>query len=161
MKTSTLERWWCRAAACKAHPAAETPGQRTRKQARFPRWPPTISALAAISLRERRRTLPDQRRASLQTGCGQHHLTHRNAELESRSFTVFRFHPDPSPQACDNSRARSQADSGPRQLFAVQTLEDAENPLLVGVLDTDAVIADFKDPLAIPRCCRNMNARRP
>src|SRR5690242_7656571 len=67
--------------------------------------------------------------------------------MKCRSFSFFRFDPDPATVPFDNLLANRKADSGAWILITrVQPLKDDEYPLVILLRDSNAVVAHGEMP---------------
>jgi hypothetical protein len=70
-------------------------------------------------------------------------LSSGDCEIESRSLTGLRFHPDSAFVAFDDFLADTQSDSVTRVFVAgMQPLEDYEDSLIELRVDTDTIVSD-------------------
>ena len=78
--------------------------------------------------------------------------------MKSRALSRNRFDPDAAPVAFDDFLAYRQSYTSSRVLFAsMKALKDHENAFKVLRLDSDAIILDRKDPLALGKIRRRIN----
>src|ERR1039458_10476459 len=84
-----------------------------------------------------------------------------NREVKRGAAPGLRFHPDATPTALHDLLADGQPDARAGVLFVgVQPLEDREDTLGILGLDSDAVIADGKNPFISLLLGRNVNPGR-
>ena len=87
---------------------------------------------------------------------------HRHGEIKSSTMAKLRIHPDTSAMPFHDFFAKRQADARSRILGGgMQTLENDEDPVGILGIDSNAVIANRKQPFVLPLYRRNVNARGP
>src|SRR5882672_5355879 len=73
----------------------------------------------------------------------------RQREPEAGASTETRFDPDPPASTLQDPLARGESDPAARVAVArVQALEDLEDALALGLVDSDPVVADEESPRA-------------
>src|SRR5579871_376815 len=83
----------------------------------------------------------------------------RDRKLECGAAADFRFHPNPAAAALYDLLAESQPDPRSGDFFAMQPLQDPEDPLGVLGIDADSVVANFEQPGRSAILRRHMNAQ--
>src|SRR5687767_1913700 len=74
----------------------------------------------------------------------------RKLEREARTLTFGRLDPDPAPHGVDEPLGEEQAEPGP-SAFLVCAVELAEDPVVLGLGDPDALVGDVElDRVALP-----------
>src|ERR1017187_8102088 len=81
-------------------------------------------------------------------------------KAERGSLAGLRFDPDAPAVLFDDPFTNGQPDAGTGNVFAMQSLEDAEDAFAVLRIDADAVVAHLNQPVVRTANCRNMNFRR-
>src|SRR3954452_6914955 len=81
-------------------------------------------------------------------------------EVEGRSFSLLRVHPDLPPIAFHYPLANCQANTRTRDGAAVQAFEDAEDAGVILGVDADSVVRDADSPPPVGLGGGNENVRR-
>src|ERR1035437_5008893 len=82
-----------------------------------------------------------------------------NCKLERSAPSDFRFHPDSSAPALDNSLTNRQADARTGDFASMQAFEHAEHPVGVLRIDTDSVVPHREQPPFRASLGRDMDSR--